>query len=104
MGTLVVAAVCFFSMPRFGRSIWSGSGVRGTASIGYSPTVKLGDLGPLLQNPELVMRVNFRDEKTGESIVPTEPPLLRGSLVTQYRLGVWKHDTPNRRKGRNWRP
>jgi len=102
MGTLIVAAVCFFSMPRFGRSMWAG-GVRGTASVGYSPTVKLGDLGPLLQNPELVMRVKFHDESTGAPIVPTEPPLMRGSLVVLYSRGEWKHDAPDRRNP-PWQP
>ena len=98
VGTLIVAAVCFFSMPRFGRSMWAGGGSRGTASIGYSPSVKLGDLGPLLQNPELVMRVKFRDERTGQPIVPTEPPLMRGSLVIEYRRGEWKHDVSERHR------
>jgi protein-glutamine gamma-glutamyltransferase len=103
MGTLIVAAVCFFSMPRFGRSTWAGGGSgRGSSVglVGYSPTVKLGDLGPMLQNPELVMRITFRNEKTGESIVPTDPPLLRGSLVIQYGRGEWKHDLPARGKPR----
>jgi transglutaminase-like putative cysteine protease len=97
VGTLIVAAVCFFCMPRFGRSMWAGGGSRDVA-IGYSPTVKLGDLGPLLQSPELMMRVKFRDETTGALIVPTEAPLMRGSLVIQYHRGEWKHDLPEKTK------
>jgi len=89
LGSLVVAAVCFFSLPRFGRALWAP--LTQQATIGYSPNVKLGDLGPLLQNPELVMRVDFRNESSGEPLVLAEPPLLRGSLVTCYQLGVWKH-------------
>jgi transglutaminase-like putative cysteine protease len=91
MGTLVVAAVCFFSMPRFGRSIWAGGG-SGHASTGYSPTVKLGDLGPLLQNKELVMRVRYQDEATKQDIIPKNPPLMRGSLVIKYSRGEWKNE------------
>lgn len=97
-GTLIVAAVCFFSMPRFGRSMWAGGGVGRGGSIGYSPTVKLGDLGPMLQNPELAMRIRFSDEKTGALIVPAEPPLLRGSILTDYCNGEWKHEMQDRRK------
>lgn len=92
LGTLVVAAICFFSLPRFGQSMWTG-GVTNqhTASVGFSPDVKLGDLGPLLQNPELAMRITFRNKATDEAFLPTGSPLLRGSLVTEYRHGVWKH-------------
>jgi hypothetical protein len=89
MGTLVVATVCFFSMPRFSRAIWAPEGQH--ANVGYSPMVKLGDLGPLLQNPELVMRLELRDEASGETLEPSEAPLLRGSLLTHYFRGEWRH-------------
>ncbi len=89
VGTLVVAAISFFCLPRLGRSLIEPSLQQ--VSIGYTPVVKLGDLGPLLQNPELVMQVEFRKEPTGEAITPTEPPLLRGSLVTEYRNGQWRN-------------
>jgi transglutaminase-like putative cysteine protease len=88
LGTLVVAAVCFFSMPRFGKALWAPEGQK--ATVGYSPMVKLGDLGPLLQNPELVMRVDFQDERSGEPINPSDV-LLRGSLLTHYQRGEWRH-------------
>ena len=97
LGTIVVAAVCFFSMPRFGRSMWAGGG-GGSSSVGYSPTVKLGDLGPMLQNPELVMRVTFRDEASGAPITPAETPLFRGSIVTEYKHGEWSHNVTSRPK------
>ncbi len=89
LGSLVVATVCFFSLPRFGRALWAPTGAQ--ATIGYSPDVNLGDLGPKLENPELVMRIEFHNEATGEPLVMADPPLLRGSLVTCYQLGRWKH-------------
>ena len=88
LGTLVVAAICFFFMPRFGRASREGGMQR--ATIGYSPTVKLGDLGPLLQDPALIMRVGFRNLATGEPLKPADP-LWRGSLLTTYLRGEWTH-------------
>ena len=89
---LVVAAICFFSLPRFGQSTWAGGmSNQKNATIGFSQDVKLGDLGPLLQNPELAMRISFIKVATGEAIMPTTPPLLRGSLVTEYSHGEWRH-------------
>jgi len=90
LGTLVVAIVCFLFLPRFGRALVDTSGA---GMIGYNPTVKLGDLGPLLQNPELVMSVEFFDS-AGQFVEPAAPPLLRGSILNFYHEGEWKLAAP----------
>ncbi len=86
-GTLVVAVVCFLFLPRFGKTLAEVTGQQ--AMIGYNPTVKLGDLGPLLQNSEPVMQVEFFD-KSGRSFASFTPPLWRGSVLNYYRHGEWK--------------
>ncbi len=98
VGTLIVAAISFFCLPRFSRTLIDPTLPQTT--IGYTSTVKLGDLGPMLQNPELVMQIEFRDEATDAAIAPAEAPLLRGSLVTKYENGQWTNDKPRGRIGR----
>ncbi len=86
-GTLVVAGVCFFFLPRFGKALVDATG--GQSIIGYTDSVKLGDLGDRLQSPELVMRVEFR-RGDGTPLAPLVPPLLRGSLLNHYHRGEWQ--------------
>src|SRR4029077_13081742 len=74
LGTLVVALVCFLFLPRFGKAL-AEAGQQ--TLIGYNPSVKLGDLGPLLQNSELVMQIELLD-RNGSFVTPASPPLLRG--------------------------
>jgi transglutaminase-like putative cysteine protease len=86
-GTLIVATVCFFFLPRFGKALVNATG--GQSIIGYTESVKLGDLGERLQSPELVMRVEFRNA-AGNPLAPIVPPLFRGSLLNHYRRGEWQ--------------
>ncbi len=91
LGTLIVTAVCFFSLPRLGQTALGLS--FGQAHVGYSPEVKLlGSLGPMLQDASIVMRVDFRD--ANGPVAPVEPPLFRGSLVNEYHRGGWKWNRP----------
>jgi transglutaminase-like putative cysteine protease len=87
VGTLIVATVCFFFLPRFGRALADATGQQ--ALVGYNPNMKLGDLGPLLQNTEIVMHVELFDT-AGNFVEPLAPPLLRGSVLNYYRRGEWK--------------
>jgi hypothetical protein len=97
LGTLFVAIVCFLFLPRFGRALVDTTGT----GIGYNPTVKLGDLGPLLQNPELVMQVEFFDS-AGQFVEPAAPPLLRGSVLNFYHQGEWKLAVPEAQPPMRW--
>ncbi len=86
-GTLVVATVCFFFLPRFGKALVTATGSQ--SMIGFTESVKLGDLGERLQSPELVMRVEFRGAD-GKALAPIVPPLFRGSLLNHYHRGEWR--------------
>ncbi len=87
VGTLIVAAVCFFCLPRFGKALVDATGTQ--SIIGYTESVKLGDMGERLQSTELVMRVDFRTPG-GAPLAPITPPLLRGSLLNRYYRGEWQ--------------
>ncbi len=88
LGVMVVAGICFFFLPRFGKAILDPIGQQ--ASIGFSPAIKLGDLGPLLENPELVMQVELREAASDAPVNLRETPLLRGSLINRYQHGEWR--------------
>ena len=87
VGTLIVATVCFFFLPRFGKALVDATSSQ--SLIGYTESVKLGDMGERLQSPELVMRVEFRTPG-GAPLTPITPPLLRGSLLNRYHRGEWQ--------------
>jgi transglutaminase-like putative cysteine protease len=90
--TLLMTAVVFFSVPRFGNTMWQATSLSYQPSVGFSGTVSLGALGAVADNPELVMQVEFRRE--GD---PRQPyfvhsdPLFRGSVLTKYTRGEWRH-------------
>lgn len=90
LGTLAVAALLFFSVPRFGQTMWQSGTVAMTNTVGFSSTVSLGALGAVAENPELVMRVEFRRAGTNEPYQVIGDPLFRGSLLTNYRRGQWE--------------
>ena len=87
LGTLIVA--------RSASSFCRGSAERLTdatgqqALVGYNPNVKLGDLGPLLQNHRTGDEVES-STRPGNLVEPPAPPLLRGSLLNYYHRGEWK--------------
>ncbi|MEX2137991.1 MAG: DUF3488 and transglutaminase-like domain-containing protein [Pirellulales bacterium] len=90
--TLLVTAVVFFSVPRFGNTMWQPTSLSYQPTVGFSGTVSLGTLGAVADNPELVMSVEFRreDDPRQPYLVHNEP-LFRGSLLTQYARGEWRY-------------
>jgi hypothetical protein len=90
--TLLVTAVVFFSVPRFGNTMWQETSLSYQPTVGFSGTVSLGALGAVADNPELVMQVAFRRE--GDSRQPYlvhSEPLFRGSILTEYARGEWRN-------------
>ena len=90
--TLLVTAVVFFSVPRFGNTMWQETSLSYQPTVGFSGTVSLGALGAVADNPELVMQVEFRRESDPRQpyLVHSEP-LFRGSILTHYTRGEWRN-------------
>jgi transglutaminase-like putative cysteine protease len=90
--TLLVTAAVFFSVPRYGNSMWQSGSVSYQPTVGFSGTVSLGSLGAVADNPELVMRVEFRDpyDESRPYRVHNEP-LFRGSILSTYARGQWRY-------------
>ncbi|MEX0937383.1 MAG: DUF3488 and transglutaminase-like domain-containing protein [Pirellulales bacterium] len=96
MTTLLVTVAVFYVTPRRGSP--GETLVDRQSVVGFSETVRLGELDSIAQNPERVMSVQFLDSISGEPFRPQSGPLMRGSVVTQY-------DAENREwQQTGWRP
>jgi transglutaminase-like putative cysteine protease len=92
LATLLVTAVVFFSVPRLGNTTWQPTSLSYQPTVGFSGTVSLGTLGAVADNPELVMRVEFRrDNNPAQPYVVHNEPLFRGSILTHYARGEWRY-------------
>ncbi|MGD9721912.1 MAG: DUF3488 and DUF4129 domain-containing transglutaminase family protein [Pirellulales bacterium] len=94
--TFAVAAVLFFFIPRRdvqNREVPTTEPLR---SVGFSKTITLGELGEVVQNPDVVMRIEFFHGHSSRPFKLVDEPLLRGSVVTHYEEGEWsqpRHST-----------
>lgn len=101
---LIVGMTFFVFTPRIwigdmnvlGRS--SRGGVKGTT--GFTESVKLGDIGQIMESDELVMEITVLDWATEKRIPPPEfaaavgdEPLLRGTVLENYNAGIWEKRT-----------
>lgn len=86
---VAIAAAIFFAMPRWqvaSREVITTEPLR---SIGFSKTVTLGELGEVVNNADLVMRVSFYRGNSGQAFELAHEPLFRGTVVTRYQDGRW---------------
>jgi transglutaminase-like putative cysteine protease len=98
--TLAVTTILFFSIPRFGDTVWQPASYALTRTVGFSSSVSLGTLGAVADNTDVVMRVEFRHaNKPDEPYLIYGDPLFRGSVLTHYARGQWHHGT----RGRGYR-
>jgi transglutaminase-like putative cysteine protease len=96
LGTLVLTAVIFISVPRRGHSAWRGALLTPRTIVGFNDAVTLGQLGLILESREEVMRVHLTDYRSGQ-LLPVQPQLyLRGVILTHYDRGQWTHPAPRR--------
>lgn len=106
---LVVSAAFFIFIPR----MWVGAEVtmrddgdaRSVAmrKTGLATSVRLGDLGPILESTEPVFEMRLTNLKTNESLSAQQyadslgmaEPLFRGAVLTNYARGRWSADVPS---------
>jgi transglutaminase-like putative cysteine protease len=86
--SVVLAGAIFMTVPRTARVTHGPKS--GYHLVGFAPEVTLGELGPILESPEQVMKVKFVDAKSGQFYALTEPPLLRGATLAEYAGGHWQ--------------
>lgn len=84
ISTMLFALPLFFAFPRVGGAGF-GSSSAGNRVTGFSDSVKLGEIGNLLQNDEIVMRVGFERE----DLQRLSHPRWRGVALDKFDNKSW---------------
>ncbi len=112
--SIALGLLIFVLTPR----IWVGQiGVIGSQALpashsvtGISEDVDLENVGQIIENPDLVMEVQFSDMQTGKVIsaeefleaVGSETPLYRGIALDEYKNGHWSMGDLRDSRPANW--
>ncbi|MGA2032528.1 MAG: DUF3488 and transglutaminase-like domain-containing protein [Thermoguttaceae bacterium] len=89
IGTLILTLVIFFTIPRLGQPAWRGALLAKKHLVGFSDTVRLGQLGELMESDEEVMRVDFLDPTSRRQYPVQGEIYLRGAVLTHYQDSRW---------------
>lgn len=85
----------FFLIPRVGVGFFQNNHGENLRTTGFSEHVDLGVMGPVKQDPSIVMRVEL-PERTGHD-AKWEPLYLRGVAYNRYDGKSWSNSLPHRR-------
>ena len=85
----------FFLIPRVGVGFFQNNHGDNLRTTGFSEHVDLGVMGPVKQDPSIVMRVEL-PERTGHES-KWEPLYLRGVAYNRYDGKSWTNSLPHRR-------
>lgn len=89
----ILALPLFFVAPRAGSAVISRGGGGLTNFIGFSESVRLGEIGDLKQNNQVVMRVRIEDPNSAR-----QPGLKwRGLALDEFTGRAWKKSSVARR-------
>jgi hypothetical protein len=87
--SVAVSIVLFFVLPRWDvpqREIASSEPLR---TVGFTKKVTLGELGEIINNADVVMRVSFFHGRESRPFKLADEPLFRGTIVSHYESGAW---------------
>jgi transglutaminase-like putative cysteine protease len=89
---LAVAFVFFFALPRTSQA--SRGNTSGMAQVGFNDEVRLGQIGNMMLNPEIAVRIDINDRQTGGRYEVIGDFYLRGTVLEKYdpgqdRSGTW---------------
>jgi len=87
IGSLVVGAVIFLILPRFGGGYVSGLNMQPTMISGFSDDVELGEIGEIKKNSAIVMRVTVDG-----GISSAEGVHWRGVALTKFDGKRWYNE------------
>jgi transglutaminase-like putative cysteine protease len=85
--SLALALVLFFAVPRLGQTTWRGAIGNPQPMVGYSDTVKLGELGQIIEDPGKVMEVQFYDPAKNRRVPVHGDIYLQGAILMSYQQG-----------------
>ncbi len=96
VATIMFGATFFYTLPRIGGAGWEEGGSASSHRVGFAPEITFDQMGKLLQNNDLVMRVTFRDMRSDDPYTVITTPYFRGGVLTRYVLERgqprWKKD------------
>jgi len=83
---LMIAMLFFYGLPRTTATARSGAG--GRVLVGFSPTVRLGQIGRMMQSDATALKVDLVDRRTGNPYTILDNLYLRGAVLEIYNPGV----------------
>jgi protein-glutamine gamma-glutamyltransferase len=95
VGTVALAAFFFVAVPRLGQSTWVTNQIVGGRTVGFSQEINLKGTGQIFEDPDIVMRVHFKNPETGVPFNPAGELYMRGTAVTRYGEGRWQRPHSN---------
>ena len=84
MIVMVFTMVFFYCIPRTGNSAWHHPGLSSAGRTGMTREITLGQVGQILADDRLALRVSFTDEKINEPYEVAGDPYLSGTVLTRY--------------------
>jgi len=92
--TLVLAIVLFFVVPRLGQTTWCGAVGNPRPLVGYSDTVKLGELGEIVENGDESDAGAILRPRARQSPAHSWRHYLQGAILMTYDKGTGRPDCP----------
>lgn len=93
--TALGSATLFFALPRWNVANFTMTRNAPLRTVGFSNTVLLGELGEVIDNPDLVMRIQFFRGRGNTPMQLENEPLLRGAVVSRYEDRKWSNAFQN---------
>ena len=99
--SLLAAGIIFLFIPRvsdlefgsvqLGHDQWQGARPAVQSVTGFSEQMKLGEMGPAINNHEAVLRIRFVDMENENvpAVRAGEPVYLRGTMLVRYEDRQW---------------
>lgn len=82
---LLIAMLFFYGLP---RTSLSASGGGGRVLVGFSETVRLGQIGRMLQSDATALRIDLINRKTGKPYSTVDNVYVRGAVLETYLSGL----------------
>lgn len=95
VGAFGLTLLFFFLIPRVGVGFFQNNHGESLRTTGFSEHVDLGVIGPVKQDPSIVMRVELPDRSGRDS--KQEALYLRGVAYNRYDGKSWSNSLPHRR-------
>ena len=95
---LAVAFVFFFALPRTSKT---SRGSAGAAQVGFNEEVMLGQIGNMMLNPEVAVKIDITDRVTGTGYEVIGDLYVRGTVLESYdtsrdKAGTWSQQVGGR--------